>query len=55
MQFRGVSASQDLFFGNKDESLKAKTKLLPALQIQIDTNRINLDLLRPWMEERLIF
>lgn len=51
--FRGTSADQDFRFANKHKKLLKELKFSPILNTKIHTSDININKLKPWIEERI--
>lgn len=51
--FRGTSAEQDNRFSDKQKKLMRQMKFPDNLLRKVDTSKINLDAIRPWVSKRL--
>ncbi|KAF4668670.1 ATP-dependent RNA helicase ddx55, partial [Perkinsus olseni] len=52
--FRGTASDQDPFFRKTgDQKLMAKMKFPKSFEKPVDLNRINVDVLRPWVTDRI--
>ncbi|EER06207.1 serine/arginine regulated nuclear matrix protein, putative [Perkinsus marinus ATCC 50983] len=52
--FRGTASDQDPFFNKTgDQKLMAKMKFPKSFEKSVDLNRINVDVLRPWITDRI--
>lgn len=51
--FRGTSADQDFRFANKHKKILKELKFSPILNTKINTSKIDIDSLKPWIEERI--
>lgn len=51
--FRGTSADQDTRFSNKQAKLLKSQKFAPELEHLVDMRKVNMDVLRPWIANRV--
>ncbi|BFG34073.1 hypothetical protein CerSpe_203470 [Prunus speciosa] len=51
--FRGTSADQDTRFSNKQAKLLKSQKFAPELEHLVDTSKVNMDVMRPWIATRV--
>jgi len=51
--FRGTSADQDNRFSDKEKKLLKQMKFEESLLVKIDTKKVKLDVLKPWITERI--
>ncbi|KAL2609278.1 hypothetical protein R1flu_027851 [Riccia fluitans] len=51
--FRGTSADQDTRFSNKMSKLLKTQKFAPELDVIIDTSKVKMDVIRPWIATRV--
>eukprot|EP00123_Amoebidium_parasiticum_P016466 comp23439_c0_seq1/m.39081 comp23439_c0_seq1/g.39081 ORF comp23439_c0_seq1/g.39081 comp23439_c0_seq1/m.39081 type:complete len:366 (-) comp23439_c0_seq1:537-1634(-) len=53
--FRGTSADQDVRFSNKEKKLleQLKSKFPPEFETAVDLNKVNLDVVKPWITDRV--
>ncbi|XP_031487782.1 uncharacterized protein LOC116255848 isoform X2 [Nymphaea colorata] len=51
--FRGTSADQDTRFSNKEAKLLKSQKFAPELEHTVDMTKVKLDVIRPWIANRV--
>ncbi|XP_024386347.1 uncharacterized protein [Physcomitrium patens] len=51
--FRGTSADQDTRFSNKMKKLLKSQKFAPELDVMIDTSKVQMDVIKPWVAIRV--
>nr|GMD20295.1 serine/arginine repetitive matrix protein 1 [Ipomoea batatas] len=51
--FRGTSADQDTRFSNKQAKLLKSQKFAPELEHLVDTRKVKMDVMRPWIAKRV--
>lgn len=51
--FRGTSADQDTRFSNKQAKLLKSQKFAPELEHLVDTSKVNMEVMRPWIAKRV--
>uniref|UniRef100_A0A2P2LS00 Serine/arginine repetitive matrix protein 1 isoform X3 n=1 Tax=Rhizophora mucronata TaxID=61149 RepID=A0A2P2LS00_RHIMU len=51
--FRGTSADQDTRFSNKQAKLLRSQKFAPELEYLVDTRKVKMDVVRPWIANRV--
>jgi len=51
--FRGTSADQDNRFSDKEKKLLKQMKFEDVLLTKIDMKKVKLDVLKPWLTERV--
>ena len=51
--FQGTSADQDNRFSDKEKKLLKQMKFEESLTTKIDTKKVKLDVLKPWITERI--
>lgn len=51
--FRGTSADQDTRFSNKMKKLLKSQKFAPELDVTIDTSKVQMDVIKPWVATRV--
>merc|ERR1712223_1368887 len=51
--FKGTSADQDNRFSDKEKKLLKQMKFEDALNVKVDTTRVKLDVLKPWIGKRV--
>ncbi|CAK7331442.1 unnamed protein product [Dovyalis caffra] len=51
--FRGTSADQDTRFSNKQAKLLKSQKFAPELEHLVDTRKVKMDVIRPWIATRV--
>ncbi|CAF1095823.1 unnamed protein product [Adineta ricciae] len=51
--FKGTSAEQDSRFANKQKKLLKQMKFPDNIDVKIDSSKINLDVIKPWIAKRL--
>lgn len=51
--FRGTSAEQDNRFSDKHKKLLKQMKFADSLSLKVDTSKVDLDVLRPWVAKRV--
>lgn len=51
--FRGTNTDQDNRFSNKEKKLMKQLKFEDALATKIDWNKVNLDILKPWITSKV--
>ena len=51
--FQGTSADQDNRFSDKEKKLLKQMKFEESLLVKIDTKKVKLDVLKPWITERI--
>ncbi|XP_052202308.1 uncharacterized protein LOC127808031 isoform X2 [Diospyros lotus] len=51
--FRGTSAEQDTRFSNKQAKLLKSQKFAPELEHMVDTTKVKMDVMRPWIANRV--
>ena len=51
--FRGTSAEQDNRFSDKHKKLLKQMKFSESLALKVDTSKVDLNVLRPWVTKRI--
>ena len=51
--FQGTSADQDNRFSDKEKKLLKQMKFDESLAVKIDIKKVKLDVLKPWITERI--
>ncbi|KAL9266308.1 Serine/arginine repetitive matrix protein 1-like protein, partial [Drosera capensis] len=51
--FRGTSADQDTRFSNKQAKLLKTQKFAPELEHLVDTSKVEMDVMKPWIADRV--